>query len=605
MSNVRLSQINIFPIKSTKGIRLSSAWTESEGLSFDRRFMIALKDGTMVTARKFPQLVKVVTSLQSDGICLSYPDMSTLSIKYSAFSMEPFSSHVWSDEFKAGRTVAKADAWLSHILGQPAVLLYLGDASPRFSARANQAVSFADGFPLLVISKASLTELNQRSTSIHHMDQFRTNLVVEGCEAFDEDSWKRIKIGEVEFEARGGCSRCVLTTVDATTGELNEQKEPLTTLSKFRADETGKVYFGQNLVALNEGVIKEGDGIEILEFQPMVSYPDSGDKPLVLTCVEREDLAKDFSTFWLEPTKGVELPNYQPGQHLPIQIEINGEYVARRYTLSSSPSRPGRYAISVKRVADGRISNWLHDNFRVGDSMVAQTPDGAFHLGETTDKLLLLSGGSGVTPMLSMLRYLADHNEIKDVVFYHQCRTKADIPALAELKTLADKHSGLTVKIALTGENEVWTGLTGRLSAEHLTHIAGLPERQVFVCGPEAFMNSSKELLLSNGVSEQHYHQETFGPVSGKETEAKELTISINGYLFQGNNQQTLLEQAENAGVALPYSCRSGFCGACKMEVESGDVDQPDVPALLPGEREQGTVLACCCRPQSDVELVN
>lgn len=121
----------------------------------------------------------------------------------------------------------------------------------------------------------------------------------------------------------------------------------------------------------------------MLETKPKEIYPDSGTQSLTLTCVEREEIARDFSTFWLEPAKQQALPTYQPGQHLPIQVEINGEYVARRYTLSSSPSRPGRFGISVKRVDDGRISNWLHDHFQVGDTLVAQQPDGSFHLATT------------------------------------------------------------------------------------------------------------------------------------------------------------------------------------------------------------------------------
>ncbi|KHT64211.1 flavodoxin [Photobacterium gaetbulicola] len=600
-----LSQINIFPVKSIAGINLSHAWVEQQGLSFDRRFMVSRLDGSMITARKHPQLVKVSAALVSNGLVLDYPGLPPLTLRYDDFTMVESAATVWKDTFNAYLTTQAANDWFSQIIGESVQLLYTGEQSQRLRAKINQPVSFADGYPLLVISEASLEALNARSPQQHTMDQFRTNLVVSGTEPFAEDGWKRIRIGDVEFEVVKPCARCILTTVDPATGEFNALKEPLNTLSSFRSDGSGEVFFGQNLVALNEGIIRAGDKIEVLESKPKEIYLDHGNQALTLTCVEREEVARDFCTFWLEPTKQQSLPAYQPGQHLPVQVEIDGEYVARRYTLSSSPSRPGRYGISVKRVDDGRISNWLHDHFQVGDTLVAEKPDGSFHLGHHTDKLLLLSAGSGVTPMISMLRYLADHDQVRDVIFYHQCRSQADIPYLEELKTLEKQFPQLKVMIALSRPDKTWSGLSGRLEAAHLEQLDALSERQVFVCGPNRFMDDAKSMLLDAGLDAAQYHQEAFGPLTHGVSKTKEVTISINGNLFSGDNQQTLLEQAEAAGLNVPNSCRAGFCGACKMTLESGEVDQPDVPALLPGEKESGKVLACCCVPKTDVELVD
>lgn len=600
-----LSQLNVFPVKSIAGISQSQAWVEQQGLSFDRRFMVTRPDGSMITARKHPQLVRVSAALLANGLVLSYPQQPPLKLQYSDFAMTESEATVWKDTFNAYLTTKAADDWFSKIIGEPVQLLFTGEQSQRLRTKINRHVSFADGYPMLIISEASLDELNARSPQNHTMDQFRTNLVVSGTEPFAEDGWKRIRIGEVEFEAVKPCSRCILTTVDPATGEFNPLKEPLNTLSAFRSDGSGEVYFGQNLVALNEGIIRVGDSIEVLETKPKEIYLDSGNQALTLTCVEREEIARDFCTFWLEPAKQQALPAYQPGQHLPVQVEINGEYVARRYTLSSSPSRPGRYGISVKRVDDGRISNWLHDHFQVGDTLVAQQPDGSFHLGHHTDKLLLLSAGSGVTPMISMLRYLADHEQVRDIVFYHQCRSQADIPYLQELKSLEKRFPQLKVMIALSRPDRNWKGLSGRLEANHLELIQDLAERQVFVCGPNSFMDSAKALLLESGLDTTHYHQEAFGPITRQSNKTQAVSISINGNLFSGDNQKTLLEQAEAAGLNVSNSCRAGFCGACKMTLESGEVDQPDVPALLPGEKESGKVLACCCVPKTDVELID
>lgn len=606
MSSAVLSQINVYPVKSVGGLSLSTAWVEKQGLMFDRRFMLALADGSMVTARKYPHMVKIRSSLTPDGLIFSAQGKSPLTIRYADFKMQESPATVWDDSFIAYTTTDEADDWFSEIMGQRVELLFTGQQSNRVREKFGHNVSFADGYPLLIISQGSLDELNRRSPEHHSMDQFRTNLVVSGTEPFAEDGWKRIRIGEVEFEALKPCERCIMTTVDLEKGQYRPTKEPLRTLSQFRANERGGVFFGQNLVARNEGMIHAGDKIEVLEYKEKEYYPDLGQRHYLMTCVEREEIARDFVTFWLEPQHGV-LPNYQPGQHLPIEIVVDGENIGRFYTLSSSPSRPGRLAISIKRIDGGRVSNWLLDNLQVGDTLTTQTPDGSFHLTSEhhNQPLLLLSAGSGVTPMLSMLRYLADNQQMRDVVFYHQCRSVEDIPCREELEQLELAHPELKVFISLSQPPVDWFGLKGRLSLSHLKQVKDVASRQVFVCGPDGFMQKAKNLLLKLGVAENAYHQEAFGVAQQTVREFKTLQLSVNGNLFEGNNQSTLLEQAEAAGVPIANSCRAGFCGACKVKVESGKVHQPDVPALQEHERNMGMALACCCVPETDIEVVN
>ncbi|WP_367989706.1 MOSC N-terminal beta barrel domain-containing protein [Vibrio sp. NTOU-M3] len=605
MSAPALSQINVFPVKSVGGLSVSSSWVEKQGLAFDRRFMLALADGSMVTARKYPQMVTVNSCLVADGVRFTAQNHPSLHVRYQDLKMQEAPAQVWNDNFTAYTTTDEADDWFSRIIGQRVELLFCGEQSNRHRDKLGHNVTFADGYPVLVISEASLEELNRRSTEKHTMDQFRTNLVVKGTRAFEEDSWKRIRIGEVEFEAVKPCERCILTTVDVETGKFRESKEPLSTLSQFRANDRGGVFFGQNLVALNEGMIKAGDSVEVIEFKEKEYYPDTSPKKLTMTCVEREEIARDFNTFWLEPEHD-EMPHYLPGQHLPIEVVIDGQTVARRYTLSSSPSRPGRLAISVKRVDGGRVSNWINDHLAVGDVLTTETPDGSFHLTESHNQpLLLLSAGSGVTPMMSMLRYLSDHNQVNDVVFYHQCRSAEDIPCRNELESLQQQHPGLKLFISLTQAPIDWFGLKGRLSLSHIKQIKGLEKRQVFVCGPDGFMQKAKNLLLKKGLPEEQYHQEAFGVGQVTVQPLKEVSISINGATFIGNNQTSLLEQAELNGVAIANSCRAGLCGVCKVVVESGKVHQPDVPALQDHERNSGVALACCCVPETDIDVIS
>ncbi|BCN26476.1 hybrid-cluster NAD(P)-dependent oxidoreductase [Vibrio alfacsensis] len=605
MSHSVLSQINVFPVKSVGGVALSSAWVEKQGLSFDRRFMIATSDGSMVTARKFPQMVTIKSALLPDGVVFTSLGEAPLKIRYQDFKMQEAPATVWKDSFTAYTTTDEADDWFSKVVGLRVELLFTGEQSNRIREKLGHNVSFADGYPVLVISEASLEELNRRSSEQHSMDQFRTNLVVADAKPFEEDSWKRIRIGEVEFESVKPCERCILTTVNTQRGTFRESKEPLRTLQEFRANERGGVFFGQNLVARNEGIIRQGDKVEVLEYKEPEFYPDNSPNRMTLTCVEREEIARDFVTFWLEPSKG-SLPVYLPGQHLPIDVDIDGKKVGRRYTLSSSPSRLGRYAISVKRVSGGRVSNALLDNLQVGDVLEAETPDGQFHLKEhQAQPLLLLSAGSGVTPMLSMVRYLADHNQLDDVVFYHQCSSEIDIPCKDELDELKRQHPGLDVKICLTQPAIDWFGLKGRISLSHIKQIKDVEQRQVFVCGPDGFMQKAKNLLLKKGLPEEHYHQEAFGVAVATTKPEKSVEIEFNGFKLIGNNQQTLLEQVENAGRSIANSCRAGLCGACKVQLESGQVDHPEVPAITEEERSMGKVLACCAIPQTDVTLTD
>jgi uncharacterized protein YcbX/ferredoxin-NADP reductase len=604
MASIQLNQINIYPVKSIEGISVSQSWVEKQGLTFDRRLMLAFADGGMVTARQFPQMVKISSVLTPEGLIFNASGQGQpLHLKYQDFKRQAVTTTVWKDTFTAYTTTDEANDWFSSIIGRQVELLYTGQISNRYREKVGNEVSFADGAPVLVIGQASLDELNRRSPEHHQMAEFRPNLVVSGHEAFAEDGWQRIRIGEVEFESLKPCQRCILTTVDVESGQFRTTKEPLQTLSQFRANASGNVFFGQNWVARNEGVIRVGDSVEILQYQTKPVYPDRQPQAQMMTCVDREEIARDFVTFWLAPESGP-FPSYLPGQHLPVAIDIDGEKVSRRYTLSSSPSRPGRLSISVKRVDQGKVSNWLLEHFQIGDTLSAQSPDGQFFLQQDSrHPLLLLSAGSGVTPMLSMLRYLSDCDQIDDVVFYHQCRTEADIPCRDELERLSNLHSGLKIRISLTQAPVDWFGLKGRFSLSHMRQIESVVQRQVFVCGPDGFMKKAKNLLLKAGLPEAAYHQEAFGVSLAEDQTYRELNLTINGQTFVGNNRRPLLEQAEDQGLSISNSCRAGLCGACLVKVEQGRVFQPDVPAMDQASIDQGMALACCCVPKTDVDI--
>lgn len=269
-----LAEIHVYPIKSTKGVALAHAKVETQGIQDDRRYLIADMQGRMVTGRKYPHLVNVAAQVTDQGLSVTYPGKDALHLRKRDFTRAAIEAKVWGDRFNALSTTDVANAWFSEVIGKPVQLLYCGEQSQRYREKLSTNVSFADGYPLLLIGRASLKELNRRCSEKIDMQQFRTNLVVECNEPFEEDSWKKIRIGDVVFEVRKPCERCVFTTVSPTEGVFASSKEPIETLKTFRADEKGRVFFGQNVVALNEGMITMGDEVEVLEYHPPAHYPD-------------------------------------------------------------------------------------------------------------------------------------------------------------------------------------------------------------------------------------------------------------------------------------------------------------------------------------------
>lgn len=600
-----LAEITFYPVKSTGGITQSQVWVEKQGIAFDRRFMVTHKDGAMITAREFPQLLNITSALFAQGLYLSSAQCERLVLKYSDFTMIEAHTNVFKDNFKACTTTEEANQWFSAILGAPVQLLYTGDQSNRTREAIPFNISFADGYPLLIISEASLAALNERSIEYVPMTHFRPNLVVSGTNAFDEDSWKRIRIGDVIFEGIKPCTRCVLTTIDPKSATFDAKKEPLKTLSEFRSDDKGNIKFGHNLVALNEGVIKLGDFIEVLEYKPREIFNTKITKNLSLICVKRENVTHDICTFWFKSGNNNILPSYLPGQHLPITLKIAGQYFNRRYTLSSTPSREGLYAISVKRAPGGHVSNWIHDHLQVGHKLAIEAPAGEFYLDITADKILLLAAGSGITPMISMLRYLYDNKKFSDIYLYYQCRTREDIAFKLELEHLQSVNPNLKVIIALSQPDALWDGQKRRLDTQTLKSIPKVNERQVFACGPNEFMKYAKDELLLLGLPESHYNQETFSVAIIPQAEFRAVNLTVNGTSFLGDNLQPLLPQAEQAGVQLSYGCRAGFCGQCKVRLVSGCVDQQNASALSTEEQRSNYVLACCAIPLTDLEVVS
>lgn len=274
MSITTVSSLHIYPIKSTAGVNLPSSFVDELGLFFDRRFVVSDSNRQFITGRTEPKLCLIQTKLIAQGIELSAINMPTLTLLYQDFSAQYQNVTVWGDVIAGQLCSTKASTWFSEYLQRPCVLLFFGENSHR-ERKPNtdnaRQLAFADGYPLLLISQGSLSDLNQRLLANHHspvsMAQFRPNIVVGNCLPFAEDEWRHIRIGEVEFKVSKPCERCIFTTIDPKSGTKHLEQQPLQTLKSFRKNLDGEVLFGQNLIALNPGKIAQGDKLTVLQTQ--------------------------------------------------------------------------------------------------------------------------------------------------------------------------------------------------------------------------------------------------------------------------------------------------------------------------------------------------
>lgn len=274
MPPITLSSLYIYPIKSAAGIALSSAQIEPRGLNYDRRWMLVDQARRFMTQRRFPRMALIEVRLKTDHLAIAAPGMPPLAVPLQPPREPLLSVEVWGDICGAIPLTDEINDWFTRFLEVRCQLVYMPDHCDRTvrhpRTEPSQPVSFADSFPFLLISEASLQDLNQRLTTPVPMNRFRPNLVVTGCDAFAEDTWDQIQIGDVTFQVAKPCSRCKVITVNQKTGDRSP--EPLLTLGKYRLWE-GQIWFGQNLLQEQLGQLQLGDTVEVLQIKPKGSDP--------------------------------------------------------------------------------------------------------------------------------------------------------------------------------------------------------------------------------------------------------------------------------------------------------------------------------------------
>ena len=256
----QVSALYVYPIKSCRGIRVAERAVEQRGFSADRRWMIVDAEGNFVTQREVARLSQVETRLDRGSLVVSALGFSHLVLP-ERHHAELRAVRVWQDQVLACAH-PEGSAWFSEFLGGPHELVYMTDSEHRpvnpARARAGDIVSFADGYPFLLISEASLADLNARLAEPVGMDRFRPNIVISGTEPYAEDHYGEVWLGEISFRAVKRCDRCSVTTIDPLTGERG--KEPLRTLAQYRLQDR-KVWFGMNLIHDGSGVLRVGDPV--------------------------------------------------------------------------------------------------------------------------------------------------------------------------------------------------------------------------------------------------------------------------------------------------------------------------------------------------------
>ncbi|CAI8713060.1 MOSC domain-containing protein [Pseudomonas serbica] len=267
---LRLSALYRYPLKSGKGEILQQVGLDKLGLDGDRRWMLVDEaSGRFLTQRAVAQMSQLSALWNAEGgLTLDAPGHSPIEVALPASDAQLRGVTIWRDSLRIPDAGDAAGAWVSRFIGKPTRLVQVPLDRARITesgyGRDDDQVAFADGYPLLLIGQASLEDLSQRVGRPLEMLRFRPNLVIEGCEAYAEDGWKRLRIGDVEFRVVKPCSRCIMTTVDPQTGERSADREPFATLQKYRTEANGAM-FGQNLVNDGNGWLEVGMPVTVLE----------------------------------------------------------------------------------------------------------------------------------------------------------------------------------------------------------------------------------------------------------------------------------------------------------------------------------------------------
>jgi glycine betaine catabolism B len=345
----------------------------------------------------------------------------------------------------------------------------------------------------------------------------------------------------------------------------------------------------------------------------------------LVRCVKVIQETWDVRTFCFMAEQPV-LFFFKPGQFVTLELEIDGESIMRSYTISSSPSVPYSFSITVKRVPGGKVSNWLHDNLKINDELAVHGPVGHFNaIDYPAERILMLSGGVGITPLMSMARWFFDTNAMVDLEFVHSARTPGDIIFHRELEHIFSRIPEFKLHLVCERSDELglsWSGFRGFVSPAMLElMVPDYLDREIFCCGPTPYMRAVKQLLREKGFDMSRYHEESFGAtpadiqeevlelVEQAEQEADALDVAdmitvdfqTTGKSVRIPPGETVHSAAARLGLHIPKACGMGICGTCRVPLTSGQVDMEHNGGITDEDVAEGYILACCSKPLGDV----
>jgi ferredoxin-NADP reductase len=329
------------------------------------------------------------------------------------------------------------------------------------------------------------------------------------------------------------------------------------------------------------------------------------------------DETHDVKTFRLMAPGGRPLPfTYAPGQYLTLHLPMEGAIVKRSYTIASSPSQRDYLELTVKREPAGRVSPYLHDRVAVGDDIDVSGPAGRFTFdGSAANCIVLIGGGVGITPLMSVLRHLTAHAWPGRIALLYACRTTDDFIFREELEYLQRRHPNLQVVATMTrGRGHAWMGAEGYPTAQRIRDaVPDIATQRVHVCGPPPMMDAVLAMLTELSVPRANIYIEKFGPdkrprppatsaASGTDAPAS-ARFARSGRAAVVASGMSVLEAAESVGVGIDNACRSGTCGSCKVKLVSGSVSHAVDDALSADEKAAGWILACQAQAHTDVVI--
>jgi len=325
-------------------------------------------------------------------------------------------------------------------------------------------------------------------------------------------------------------------------------------------------------------------------------------------------------TFRLLPsTRNHLLPfKFVPGQFLNVAFSIGGARMNRSYSISSSPTQREYVELTIKREPRGAVSRHIDDLLKVGDLIEVGGPVGKFTFdGTEAESIVLIAAGVGITPMVSITRYLTERSWPGNIFFIYACRTPADFIFENEIAALQQRNPKLRVAVTSTkAEGTDWKGSRGRITEQLLTEtVPDLVSRRIHICGPPAMMEATKAILTEIGVPPDQVKSELFGATKPSPaavgTTAKPsspatgplVTFSKNSKSSKIREGQTVLELSEELAIGIEFSCRIGTCGVCKVKMTSGEVAMAVDDALDADDKTNGIILACQAIPKGDIAV--